>query len=671
MTRRSYILLACLILLSAVALYLQGKNVPLFSRSDNYSTSLPQRFQSINKVYEITELGTEYFPERLIDPEQRLGVYAKNLQRWTDFNERNLGIDLQIMVVKLKPGDIGEQAAEIFKIREVSKQAPTGGILILVEPEQRLAKIEVSYELEGILTDSQVGYIAKQQLAPYAAYGTLGMALGDTIHYLRNEILLAAIQGKIAFKPEYKETQEFQESYALFSGGAGGQSEIEHFDFDRDFKQRLSETEAKLYAASSDPIESARALMRVYRDVIGDPELELFTDGSKVQRRMGPVAMFEYRTRYREMRNSQPFTALTEGNYAVVTSHNPSRGFVPVLLKKERDLWRVDLAETWKNLFYKGDGSYFLRNSNTPYHFGLSQFGEASAYDVAAIPIREKKIEERITELQQYDTALSHFLLGEIYFRNAFHALEGLKHYELAVQKAPKYPYYAEKLAERYLYAHFTDAAIPLLKEQGRVALLKLAEAYAQIRDYSMVEKTAGKVLESNPYSTYAMHWIIWSLEKQKRSREAKKVKAQLEALLHDPSKKSNFVWLTFSPARPVFDASTTVNVNGEKIHGHSAFAVTMTNHSNRTVKINSLVFRSRGDRQLSGLGDIKHYFHYNNDNFQLSADESITYEKVWGFTVPIEDRYMTYDFELCWQGIGDKQQCEVQRLHLGAKENL
>ena len=192
MTKRSYVLLTCLILLIAVALYLHVEDEPLFSSSVDYSASLPQRFQSAGKVYEITELGNDYFPGRIIDPEQRLGVYAKNLERWTHFNEKKLGIELQIMVVKLKPGDIGEQAAEIFKIREVSKKAPTGGILILVEPEQRLAKIEVSYELEGVLTDSQVGYIAKQQLAPYAAYGTLGMALGDTIHYMRNEIFLVS-----------------------------------------------------------------------------------------------------------------------------------------------------------------------------------------------------------------------------------------------------------------------------------------------------------------------------------------------------------------------------------------------------------------------------------------------------------------------------------------------
>ena len=38
----------------------------------------------------------------------------------------------------------------------------------------------------------------------------------------------------------------------------------------------------------------------------------------------------------------------------------------------EGGLWRVDLVETWKNLFFDPDGNYFLRNSNTPYAYGLA-----------------------------------------------------------------------------------------------------------------------------------------------------------------------------------------------------------------------------------------------------------------------------------------------------------
>ncbi len=35
----------------------------------------------------------------------------------------------------------------------------------------------------------------------------------------------------------------------------------------------------------------------------------------------------------------------------------------------------MDHVETWKNLFFDTDGNYFLRNYNTPYRFGLEQFG--------------------------------------------------------------------------------------------------------------------------------------------------------------------------------------------------------------------------------------------------------------------------------------------------------
>ena len=37
--------------------------------------------------------------------------------------------------------------------------------------------------------------------------------------------------------------------------------------------------------------------------------------------------------------------------------------------------WRVDLVETWKNLFFGEDGNYWLKNANTPYAFGLAAYG--------------------------------------------------------------------------------------------------------------------------------------------------------------------------------------------------------------------------------------------------------------------------------------------------------
>ena len=105
-----------------------------------------------------------------------------------------------------------------------------------------------------------------------------------------------------------------------------------------------------------------------------------------------PLARFEELQRLQRIESSQPLELLERGDYAVATSRQPAAGFVPILLHREHGLWRVDLVETWKNLFFDADGNYFLRNSNTPYAFGLKQFGTGRYYDIGALPLGEQSI---------------------------------------------------------------------------------------------------------------------------------------------------------------------------------------------------------------------------------------------------------------------------------------
>ena len=623
------------------------------------------------KTYAIDDLGTDRYPERVVDTEHRIGIYVDKLKLWTTQIEKNLGIEIQFIVTRLPESDMGIQAAKLFELRRIGQHALTGGILILVDPYQAKAKIEVSYQLEGIFTDSVAGQIVKQQLVPYASYQVMGMALMDTLKYIQDYIYLAAIQGKIQIDPRFRSTQEYLAKQKLYSGGAGGFANLSDFSIDRDFKRALTAKQSENYRPSSDPRQSAEALIRVYRDLIGDPNLALFSAASRIQRSVYPVAPFEFLTHYRALEKSRPFELATKGDFAVLTSSHPAYGFFPIMLKKEAGLWRVDLVEIWKNMFFNRQAKYWLRNSNMPYKFGLPQYGDPLAYDVQALPVPSEKLTAIMANLEKQNTAVAHFKLAELHFRNAFTALEALKHYEIAIRMAPNYPRFAEVLADRYVYLYFPQAAIPLLKQQGRVALLKLAEAYGQMEDYEKVEAVAREVLASNPYSSYGLQWLVWSLGKQGKQKQMHEYQQQLRDLLKDPQQKFRLVWLTFTPEHPRFNTDSTVKVHGTTVYGHSEFAVTMTNLSNRDVEIKSLVFVSRGDKQVSGLGDIKDYFRYPRSKYILGLQESVTYEKVWGFTVPVRDQHMTYDFELCWQGLKDSiKQCEVQRLHLVSEDS-
>ena len=671
LTPRLLILITILVVLSGVAAWLHFGPRPSVPPQTDYAASLHTPASPAVPV-QLDSLGKNKFPEQLVDPDQQSGIFAKHLLRMIKGFQSELGIDMQIVIANLDETDIGIQAEKIFQLRDIGRQAGTGGILIYIDHGRRLAKLEVSHSLEGILTDSTAGLIAKNQLAPYTAYNAMGMALMDALHYLKDYLYLASIKGQLILDKRYTARPEYVDKTAMLSGGAGAFANIKTMKFDADWKRQLSKAERSAYQASSDPMQSAEAFIRVLKDLIGDPTLELFSVESNIMRAYYPVAPFEYLQRYRALDKSRPLRVIKQGDYAVVTSSNPAHGFAPIMLKRVDKLWRIDTVELWKNIFFDGKGRYYLRNSNTPYLFGLAQFGPGKAMDAAALSIPARRIHETIRLLQSQSSALAHFQLAEIYFRNTFTALAALEHYEQAVRLAPNDPQFAEVLADRYIHLYFPDAAVPLLEKMGWVTLLKLAEAYAMIKDYKKVEQAARKVLEANPYSLYGLHWLAWSLKKQEKKTEYRKIQKQITLLRKDPTERAAFVWLSFSPVEPTFINANTVNVNGTTVYGHSEFSITMSNHSKRDVTIKSLKFYSHGDRRSSGLGDIKNYFNYPGQNNILPAGASITYHKTWGFTVPVPDRNMTYDFALCWQGVDDtKQQCETQRLHLKAEALL
>ena len=144
------------------------------------------------------------------------------------------------------------------------------------------------------------------------------------------------------------------------------------------------------YAPSADVKASVDAFLRTMADLAGDPTLPLFTEGSRLMRAHYPLARFEELTRLERINASRPLAyhqsrATTRWPRA---SESRPRLRRPILLHREQSLWRVDQVETWKNLFFDNDGNHFLRNSNTPYAFGLGQFGEGRYYDIEAAAAR-------------------------------------------------------------------------------------------------------------------------------------------------------------------------------------------------------------------------------------------------------------------------------------------
>jgi tetratricopeptide (TPR) repeat protein len=419
-----------------------------------------------------------------------------------------------------------------------------------------------------------------------------------------------------------------------------------------------------LYAPGKTPHDSVAAFQRAMRDLAGDPTLELFTEGSRLMRQRYALAPFEEWQRADSLEASKPLEYLVDGDFAVATSRKPAMGFTPVLMRRQNGLWRVDLVETWKNLFFNSEGNYYLANSNTPYFFGLKQFGRAGYHDIAALPLLTGSIAGDLKLLEGRKDLVSTLRRAELWFRNGFVFPPALVNYEAALALAPNDPLVLETFGARAQYLGFPELAIPMLEKIGRGVEFDIARAYQDMGSAEAARLWVQKALKENPFDGYALEWMEHLADRGGDKQALAAARAESARVAKLPGRPFEPVVLFFYPKKPVHDSGTTLNIGGTIVYDHSHFGVTMQNTSGREVEIESVVLSSLGDASKSGLGDIKNYWTYKSGKNRLKAGEYIYFERDWGFTVDTGHTHVRYAFRTCWHGVDAAppvRQCRTQ----------
>lgn len=613
----------------------------------------------------VEDLTLAAFPERVVDGAGTLRFWAAKLGRQADAWREDLGVDFHVVTVAARePLELA--APKIFELRRIGEDAPTGGMLLVLDPERREARIEPSYELESVFPDALLGRLADDQLAPYASYDAAGMAVMDVLHLLKDRAFERAVAGELALVAAFREGAEYQRYARYRSGGGGAQVEVPAVPLDADLKAPIPGDRRARYAPSADPQESLQAFLRATADLAGDPTLPLFTPGSQEMRARYPLARFEERQRLERIRGSEPLQLSVEGDRAAFTSPSPAPGFVPILLRRIDGTWRVDNAETWKNLFYDAAGDYALHNSNNPYLFALGAYDRGRHHELRAWSLDGRDLRAVIAELETKEGAFFRFLLAELLFRNCFAALDALRHYEEAVERAPRDPLFRWTLVERALYLGFPELAIPHLEKLGAGAYLELARVLQQIGRFDRAHHFANKALARNPLDRQALRTLESVLRDRSRDDEAAEIAARRERLESDPARPLEPVEVVFEPPAPRLVLEGTRDVGGHAVFDWSDFAVTLTNRSARPVVIERVRLRTLGTEDVSGLGDIKGYWSYGSDGDRLAPGQSARLFRTWGYSVDTENQHITYLFDVCWHAVaGGPRQCAESRVEV------
>ena len=177
------------------------------------------------------------------------------------------------------------------------------------------------------------------------------------------------------------------------------------------------------------------------------------------------------------------------------------------------------------------------------------------------------------------------------------------------------------------------------------IAELLFRNAFAAMESLEYYEKAVALEPENEFYRKSIFNKYRYLGMDNLSIRHAKKLKTYKKRL-ELPLK------VAFNPARPDFHMGKPTKVGEAVVYDHSKFTVELKNQHLLPMHMKSVVFYSLGNKQESGLGDVINYWPWKGRKI-IKSGKSISFNKVWGFTVDTPNTEMTYQFKFTYS-IGD-----------------
>ena len=273
-------------------------------------------------------------------------------EKYLAFIHQQHGIDYRVVILKpQKDRDLASLANRLYNDSGVGRDTAGRGLVLVLDLENRAARVEVGYALEPHLTDAKASEMLRNHLAPYFATGNLRSAAEASIEFLVNEF--KGKRDQLVHGPNYQG-----------SGGAGAHqqlSEIPESTLTQETKEKLK----RVLVPQPSPelaLKLEFAMMHrgyYYRDI------PLYDPDWKNQR----VPEFPP-DRVKEMAKmiDQPFQTRTAGDHAIAY-HPNHQNLGPIFFRKTGQGWTVDRTTVQKFVIYdfSNDGWYLLATAGDPY----------------------------------------------------------------------------------------------------------------------------------------------------------------------------------------------------------------------------------------------------------------------------------------------------------------
>jgi len=257
-------------------------------------------------------------------------------------------IDYQVLTVK-KQADINQFSNQEFNRRNVGSESKAGrGLLLVIDVESDLVRLEVGATLEGIFTDAFIAYVENRQMVPFFKVGRVATGVLATSELIRNRAQ-EALDGK-EFNAIMLET-------GSIGGGAKTQAGI---GSGRDITFEKDKTDV---LAADTPEETLRRYFEAMAQRNARKDLDIFTPESRIKLRefIATPAQMDNAVRAYKHCEMERVVYNRVQNLAVLRYKLSNRECGPWFFEKGPDgKWRLDKVAVGFGVTYSYANHWFM-----------------------------------------------------------------------------------------------------------------------------------------------------------------------------------------------------------------------------------------------------------------------------------------------------------------------
>ena len=336
------------------------------------------------------------------------------------------GIEFVTVILKKLPANIsvGEYSAGLFDKWRIGSRTGGKGVLLLFVEDTHTLKIEVSYELEGVLTDAFCSSF-QPTIKSYFAGRYFGDVFSGLVTCITRRVLVGPEAESEGMLREVCSDPEILKSSEIFLSGGGGIIDDEYFyekDVKLSFITDISHSKLREFETDKDIEVVLERYFKSLREGINYPFLGILTEGSQMHRLEYPESADFYKSRWEDCRAAFPYKIKYSGNLAALRFGKQQS--TPVFLRRSRDgYWKIDATRAWVSSWQD-----FANNRSGPLHrdhpwmFAFSEYGhKKSLCNVPGLLNGSLSVRGEISRLEEAIknepvNASNYFQLADIFY---------------------------------------------------------------------------------------------------------------------------------------------------------------------------------------------------------------------------------------------------------------